>query len=273
MNLTILRVIILVRTYYYIYETTNLINGKTYIGQHITENLDDGYMGSDLNVLRAFKKYGKENFRKEILLFAVNEVALNFIEKCLVTVDFINDNQNYNLKEGGGAKGRCSEELKHKLSQTVTGRKMPEGFGERVRERMLGKKMSAENREKLILRNTGKKWSEESRNKLSKTRKEMGFTDKMKQALELAKQANIDKPKTQDHKDALSKSLKGKKRTEETKQKISALKEKPFPDVYNINTGEVCRNNINARKFCLLHSLDYGIFLYVLKVNKISCKG
>ena len=49
-----------------IYKTTNKANGKYYIGQHQTEDLEDGYLGSGKHLKAAIKKYGK-SFVKEIL--------------------------------------------------------------------------------------------------------------------------------------------------------------------------------------------------------------
>lgn len=43
--------------YFYIYKITNNINGKYYIGQHGTEDLNDGYMGSGVKLQRAIAKY------------------------------------------------------------------------------------------------------------------------------------------------------------------------------------------------------------------------
>lgn len=42
--------------YGYIYKTTNLINGKIYIGQHKSEEYDSSYYGSGKKILRALKK-------------------------------------------------------------------------------------------------------------------------------------------------------------------------------------------------------------------------
>ena len=55
------------KKYNFVYKTTNLVNGKIYIGQHKTNNLEDGYIGSGVSFSRAVAKYGKENFKFEII--------------------------------------------------------------------------------------------------------------------------------------------------------------------------------------------------------------
>lgn len=45
------------KIYFYIYEVTNLVNGKTYIGQHITDDLEDGYLGSGKALKAAIKDF------------------------------------------------------------------------------------------------------------------------------------------------------------------------------------------------------------------------
>ena len=54
--------------YGYIYKTTNLIDGKIYIGQKkSTIFLFDKYLGSGKRLQNAINKYGKENFKVELL--------------------------------------------------------------------------------------------------------------------------------------------------------------------------------------------------------------
>ena len=84
--------------HYTVYKITNLVNQKYYIGQHQTDDLNDGYMGSGLMISRAIAKYGLENFRKEILFDFATVQEMNAKEKELVVIDI---DKTYNLKEGG----------------------------------------------------------------------------------------------------------------------------------------------------------------------------
>lgn len=87
--------------YYLIYKTTNLVNGKFYIGAHETSNLEDGYLGSGKILLRATKKYGLENFHREILQVCIDREHMFKVESELVNESMIDDKNCYNIKLGG----------------------------------------------------------------------------------------------------------------------------------------------------------------------------
>jgi group I intron endonuclease len=87
--------------FYTIYKTTNNLNGKIYIGKHQTNNLDDGYLGSGKLLIRAFKKYGKLQFSKDILFIFDNIDDMNAKETELVSAEFCEQTNNYNLARGG----------------------------------------------------------------------------------------------------------------------------------------------------------------------------
>ena len=63
----------------FVYLTTNLINGKTYVGQYTFKKekwLNSTYLGSGTIFKKALKKYGKENFKRKILklCYTINQL-------------------------------------------------------------------------------------------------------------------------------------------------------------------------------------------------------
>lgn len=98
--------------FYIIYQITNLINNKIYVGKHQTKNIDDSYMGSGKLIKDAIKKYGIENFKKEILFWFDNESDMNKKEAELITEEFCLRENTYNLCPGGkGGWGYINNEL------------------------------------------------------------------------------------------------------------------------------------------------------------------
>lgn len=105
--------------FYFVYETTNLINGKKYRGIHKTSNIDDGYLGSGYALVSSIKKYGKTNFIRQILEYCSSYDELIEKEKLYVDENWVKDKMNYNLKTGGQSAGILSDESKNKISETL----------------------------------------------------------------------------------------------------------------------------------------------------------
>lgn len=126
--------------FYLVYKTTNLINSKIYIGCHATNDLEDGYIGSGKLLKKAVKKYGKENFKFEILHFFNNPTDMFECERRLVTIDLVESDESYNLVVGGsgGFKVLNVDEWKSKLKESRKGKKPALGLrhSEETRKRI-----------------------------------------------------------------------------------------------------------------------------------------
>lgn len=58
----------------YLYKTECLANGKLYIGISVNQKNKQNYLGSGIALKDAIKKYGKENFKKTILVDNINSI-------------------------------------------------------------------------------------------------------------------------------------------------------------------------------------------------------
>ena len=172
--------------YFYLYQITNLVNGKIYVGVHKTSSMEDGYMGSGTVILRAYEKYGINNFTKVILETFDNSESMFAREKEVVTDEFLLREDTYNLRRGGfggfdyiNKSGmpkmlgkNHSNETKDKLSKAMIERRkngtapeMTEEVRKNISEAKLGTtyksrpSKSADHKEKLRAASLGKQHS------------------------------------------------------------------------------------------------------------------
>ncbi|WP_407307333.1 hypothetical protein [Acinetobacter sp.] len=103
-----------------IYKTTNILNGRFYIGMHSTENIDDGYLGSGRRVKAEVKKYGKKNFVREVLEYLPSREALCARETEIVCEELLSNPLCLNLKNGGEGGGKFSS-VEHQRKCSLAG--------------------------------------------------------------------------------------------------------------------------------------------------------
>lgn len=148
--------------YGFIYITTNLINGKKYIGQK--KGYSDTYLGSGKVLKLAIKKYGRENFKREILDYAYSKDELNLKEDYYIhkynahhSDEFYNISSSYTpnvwedkteeekqelietIREAHSKGTYQTEEFRQKMSQVTSGKN----------NGMYGKKHTEQSKEKM----------------------------------------------------------------------------------------------------------------------------
>ena len=178
---------------YYIYRITNKVNGKTYIGQHKYRSLNDNYMGSGKLLKLAKKKYGIENFDKEILEFDIPNVELaNDWEQMYILFERAKGKAEYNIANGGGGTlgvtgywcgKHLTSEAKRKISEAHKGKKVSEETKRKLSEVWKGRHHTEEAKHKMSEKakgennlmygkspwNKGKKMSDDFKKKVSES--------------------------------------------------------------------------------------------------------
>lgn len=159
-----------------IYLTTNLINGKKYIGKDARNQ--PYYLGSGKYLKKAIQKYGKENFKKEILqecstLEELNEAELKWLKKLNCKSSSIYYNATDTLTPSSHGR-KLSEEHKKKISESNKGKKLSDEHKKKLSKIRTGVKRGPLNREikdKISSSLIGRKKSIQSKLKMSEKKR------------------------------------------------------------------------------------------------------
>ena len=204
--------------YGYVYLTTNLINGRQYIGQKKSkEFLGNTYLGSGKYLKNAILKYGREAFIVELLeecnsYDELNQAEIDWIE----WYNAVESENFYNLSKGGKAPSyKASDSTKQKMRDSHLGKRVGE----------VNSSKRPEVRVKMSKSHMGKALSMAHRKHISDSKRGKSFTDEHKRNLKISREGYHHSQETiakirQSNKGQIPWN-KGKAMSEEQKRKIS----------------------------------------------------
>jgi group I intron endonuclease len=198
-----------------LYQTVNNVNGKIYVGVHKVANTkySRNYLGSGLALKTAIEKYGKKNFTRTTLAeFTCGKSAYE-AEAVMVTKEFIDRKDVYNMCLGGWGGGIHTPETNAKIIAASIGRKHTPEAKAKMSAAHKGKILTEQHIANIVAARKGKDYIIKSRTKLSDAPKR--------------------KVLSQEHRNKISAINKGKTIPIETRNKMSAASPRNKPVIIN----------------------------------------
>lgn len=165
-----------------VYCFTNIVNNKQYIGatnnlkRRYQEHISPKRQNKNFAIYKAFKKYGIENFKFEILEIIENENII--FEREIFWIDKLKPKYNHNKGGLGNVGFSLDESIKailRKKGKQQWEDKTPEEKEYIIKNNLTGPKngyvMTEEQKQRLRIVNLGKKWTESQRIKISNAQK------------------------------------------------------------------------------------------------------
>lgn len=205
-----------------IYKTTNLINGKIYIGKRVFDYekfmRNKHYYGSGRLLKASIDKYGIENFKREVIEEVNNEILS---KREIYWIKEYNSNNleiGYNISIGGNSKfgkkaKEFSEETKRKISESVSkylsdnghpfdGKRHSDETKEKIKNKLKGRKLTDEHIRNLANGHRGLKYNKPEKVKKIKIDQSIkikqlsmdgSFIKEWKSIMEAARELNIER--------------------------------------------------------------------------------
>jgi len=121
----------------YVYIVTNIINGKRYVGSSRKSQIDENYYGSGKLIKNALKKYGKENFTRDILWQGEGN-ARDVESYWLEYFDASSNPMFYNMTNDARGNDLHKEDTKRTVSEKLTGRKFSKEICMKISQKKKG---------------------------------------------------------------------------------------------------------------------------------------
>lgn len=244
-----------------VYKTTNMINGKFYVGKD--EGNNPAYIGSGYILKKAIKKYGKSSFIKEIIEECPNREVLEEREKYWIKqLDATNPEIGYNVAEGGTGGntffGKTEEEMieiKSKISKAGKGRVFSEEHRKKLAEsakRRKGNKpckFKGMNYEDYM--NPAE--AEEARKKIKEARANQVITGETREKISESLRGRVLGPMSDEHKENLKKSF-----VERDRKRTQIAQEKNIKYLDELLIHGVTEENVNYARRIYQKVRSYG---------------